>query len=160
MKNLLIVATSALCVLLAIAVPLPEQDVQLVQIPLQGNKVCVSLFFSFSKVDFSLICGFDNYGLVGWLLPHVYLSLAIFSVVCYLYACHFFNSFSFAESIQWPVSILHANLTSRAATHTPHLSIDDVLCKFQVCRSSDRGVFFSVSLLVIIVIAIVLRDGF
>ncbi|XP_055297968.1 uncharacterized protein LOC129566238 isoform X2 [Sitodiplosis mosellana] len=38
MKNLLIVATSALCVLLAVAVPLPEQDVQLVQIPLEGNK--------------------------------------------------------------------------------------------------------------------------
>lgn len=38
MKNLLIVATSALCVLIAIAVPLPEQDVQIVQIPLEGNK--------------------------------------------------------------------------------------------------------------------------
>lgn len=38
MKNLLIVATSALCVLLAVAVPLPEQDVQIVQIPLEGNK--------------------------------------------------------------------------------------------------------------------------
>lgn len=40
MKNLLIVATSALCVLLAVAVPLPDQDVQIVQIPLEGNKVC------------------------------------------------------------------------------------------------------------------------
>ncbi|XP_031625034.1 uncharacterized protein LOC116341855 isoform X2 [Contarinia nasturtii] len=38
MKNLLIVATSALCVLLAVAVPLPEQDVQIVQIPLEGDK--------------------------------------------------------------------------------------------------------------------------
>lgn len=41
MKNLLIVATSALCVLIAIAVPLPDQDVQIVQIPLEGNKVCI-----------------------------------------------------------------------------------------------------------------------
>lgn len=43
MKNLLILATSALCVLLAVAVPLPaetDQNVQLVQIPLEGNKVC------------------------------------------------------------------------------------------------------------------------
>lgn len=40
MKNLLIVATSALCVLIAIAVPLPaDQGVQIVQIPLEGNKV-------------------------------------------------------------------------------------------------------------------------
>lgn len=43
MKNLLIVSTSALCLLLAVAVPLPEQDVQLVQIPLEGNKVCKML---------------------------------------------------------------------------------------------------------------------
>lgn len=40
MRNLLIVATSALCVLLSVAVPVPEQDVQIVQIPLEGNKVC------------------------------------------------------------------------------------------------------------------------
>lgn len=45
MKNLLIVATSALCVLLAVAVPLPEQDVQIVQIPLEGDKVSKRCLF-------------------------------------------------------------------------------------------------------------------
>lgn len=43
MKNLLIVATSALCVLLVTAAPAADprqtQDLEIVQIPLQGNKV-------------------------------------------------------------------------------------------------------------------------
>lgn len=42
MKNLLIVATSTLFVLTVIAVPLPSatnDDVKIVQIPLDGNKV-------------------------------------------------------------------------------------------------------------------------
>lgn len=43
MKSLLLIATSALCVLLAAAVPLPSEsaakELEIVQIPLQGNKV-------------------------------------------------------------------------------------------------------------------------
>lgn len=68
MKNLLIVATSALCVLLAVAVPLPDQDVQIVQIPLEGNKVCdtflldvvgiFSFLSSFFLTSLTFVCGF------------------------------------------------------------------------------------------------------
>lgn len=50
MKNFLIVATSALCVLLAVAVPLPGQGVEIVQIPLEGNKVSV-IFLCVIDVD-------------------------------------------------------------------------------------------------------------
>lgn len=43
MKSLLLIATSTLCVLLAAAVPLPSEsaakELEIVQIPLQGNKV-------------------------------------------------------------------------------------------------------------------------
>lgn len=43
MKNLLIFATSTLCMLLITAVPVPSndasKDLEIVQIPLQGNKV-------------------------------------------------------------------------------------------------------------------------
>lgn len=48
MKNLLIIATSALCVLLITAIPLPaseqSQGLEIVQIPLEGNKVSIEKF--------------------------------------------------------------------------------------------------------------------
>lgn len=67
MKNLIIVATSTLCVLLVAAVPLPSStndDVKLVQIPLEGNKVSITqiyfiltlfLILSSNKISFSAI---------------------------------------------------------------------------------------------------------
>lgn len=43
MRNSLILVTCALCVVIISAVPLPSADKELevVQIPLQGNKVCL-----------------------------------------------------------------------------------------------------------------------
>lgn len=52
MKNLLIAATGALCVLIAIAVPVPDdQGVQLVQIPLEGNKVSWNMLLLFVGIS-------------------------------------------------------------------------------------------------------------
>lgn len=46
MKNLLIIATCALYALSIIAIPLPEQQgLEIVQIPLKGNKVSIFLMF-------------------------------------------------------------------------------------------------------------------
>lgn len=88
MKNLLIVATSTLFVLTVIAVPLPSassDDVKIVQIPLEGNKVSFCSHTSISYLLFCSIFYFSPFSILLLLLVLSFLVISLFNISLLIY---------------------------------------------------------------------------